>query len=101
MEKSICGDHQPFGIILVCGAGCERDECPPETLDLEALEQKKALVQLNGKPVDHVVPYEDCYLLADETGSITWPADENGQYTLGVRVDVPGKYMRLGSVIIW
>lgn len=101
MEIDVCGDHEPLGIILICGAGCERKQCPPGTLDLEALEQKQASMQVNGVSVDHVVPYMDCYLLADKSGNLKWAADKNGQYTIGIHVDVPKKYMRIGSVIVW
>lgn len=101
MEQEIDGAREPLGIVLICGAGCERDECPPGTLDLEALEHEEALVQVNGVAVGRVVPYENCYLLADESGGLKWASDENGQYTIGIRVNVPGNYMRIGSVIVW
>lgn len=101
IENDVYGGHTPMGIILICGAGCELGSCPDETLPLEAVEDKKVLVKVNGVEVDQVIPYEDCYLLAQNSGNIRWSADENMQFNIGFKVEVPKKYIRIGSVIIW
>ena len=95
------GDYDdPLGILLVCGAGCHHD-CPKETLDMEAISNGLAAIKVNDDLVDHIVPYQDCYLLANKSGDLRWTANENHQYTIAIDVKTPEKYMRIGSVIVW
>ena len=103
IEQEVFGGFDPLGILLVCGAGCGHDArgCPPQSLDLEAIKEGKASVKVNDEPVDHLVSYQDCYLLAKKSGDLHWTPDEDGKYTIEIDVNAPGKYMRIGSVIVW
>ena len=101
-EQEVFGGFDPLGIILVCGAGCgDTHACPPRSLGLEAIKEKKASVKVNGEPVSHVISYQGCYLLAKMSGDLHWTPNEDGKYTIGIDVKDPNKYMRIGSVIVW
>jgi len=102
IEQEIYGGFDPLGIILVCGAGCgDSHACPPRSLGFEAITENKASARVNGEPVDHVISYQGCYLLVKKSGDLHWTADEEGKYTIGIDVTDPGKYIRIGSVIVW
>ena len=99
-EMIAFGDFEPLGILMVCGAGCTHG-CPSQSLDLSAFTEGMASVKVNGEQVYRVESYEDCYLLMKESGDLQWEADENGQYLISVNVQAKGKYMRIGSVVVW
>lgn len=103
IEQEVFGGFDPLGILLVCGAGCGHGPrgCPTNSLDLEAISEGKASVKVNGETVDQLIPYQDCYLLAKKSGDLHWSANGNGKYTIGVDVNAPGMYLRIGSVIVW
>ena len=87
----------------MCGAGCGHDgkPCPYKTVSIDAVKEGKATITVNGKSVDHVVPYQDCFLLAKKSGDLQWTADKDGKFKIGIDVTVEDRYMRIGSVIVW
>ena len=103
IEMEVFGGHEPLGILLVCGAGCELG-CPRSSLDLRYVNAPNgayASMKVNDEPVGKLVPYEDCYLLSRTSGDLHWAANEDGQYLIEIKVNKPTNYMRIGSVIVW
>lgn len=100
IEMEVFGGHTPLGILLACGADCELG-CPRNSLDLKYAEKHMATITVNNEQVRRMVPYEDCYILQRAGEDMHWPADENGQYTIAIKVAKKTAYMRIGTVIVW
>lgn len=100
-EVRAYGDHDVKGIIAVCAAACSFECGASPLLSPDAIHTDKAQFQVNGEDVDSVISFENCFLLVRANGSLHWPKNANKKYTIGVKVNLPGKFFRFSSFILW
>lgn len=94
-------DDEPLqGILAVCSAACGW-HCPPDTLDLIAVVQDKAVLRVNGEAIGNLTDWKGCSLLQRSDGGHVWPANAQGKYVLEAKVTEADKIMRFSSVMLW
>ena len=101
-EIKAYGDHDVKGVIAVCAAACSFECGASPLLSPDAIHTDKTEIQVNGEDVADVIEFENCFLLVRSDGSLHWPK-KNGsnKYTIGVKVNIRGKFFRFSSFILW
>lgn len=96
------GPHTLKGVIAVCGAACGW-RCPPASLDVVEGSYSGGLkFRVNGLEVKNVTKIGLCAFLQlpDGRGHI-FPPNQHGRFEIAAKVNAPGKYVRLSSVMVW
>jgi hypothetical protein len=85
---------------------CLKGNCPPGTARLNELELANSTlsITIDGQPVTHTAPMNQCFLLQGKKGSSWGPGIANpnkkGQYEIKVRVTEKDYFWKVGSIIV-
>jgi len=95
------GTDQPIkGLISLCDLACSWGKCPAGTI-LGGVNDKMVNIMVNGQPATSTVAIQkNCYLLRNSGGFLFKP-DENGRFTIRIRVNPVGHYVRYSSFAVW
>lgn len=89
------------GVVAVCGAACGW-HCPEDTLDVfQSSEHGITHWKVNGQAVHSVTKWDQCVLLKRTEESVIWDTNSRGKFEISVKIDVPSKYLRLSSFMVW
>jgi hypothetical protein len=100
-EMNYYGEHAPKGMIAICVTACSSECAGNKQLGLDAITKKEADFMVNGEMVDSLIPFEDCFILVRQGGSVHWPDNGTQRYDLSVRVNTFGKWIEFNSFILW
>jgi len=96
------GTGEPLkGLLAACFIKCPWNKCPANNV-ISGIHEKLVEIQVNEKPVASGFDLDKgCYLLQNERGSYFWEPNEDGRFTFRIRVNVPNKYARFSSFVVW
>jgi hypothetical protein len=111
---------QLHGYIAICAmVYCPFNKCQPGMLKRTALYDSTVSIEVNGIKVSNGTKFSECDILyhddynVDKSDNINnstlimrqqrmkFPANENGQYNISVKVNTEATYFQISSIVLW
>jgi len=90
-------------LIMLCQRRCVSNTCAPNIIRLDELNAgvEKMFITVNEQPVAKAVPFDGCYLLANDAG-LEWrgSSDSYSRYSLQFKLREPDTELQISSVIL-